>query len=52
MPSTTDTSTPAITPEPDKEANSKLWLYGVLAGGIILIAACVYLIVWQRRRYG
>jgi hypothetical protein len=52
MPSITDTSTPAITPEPDKEANSKLWLYGVLAGGIILIAACVYLIVWQRRRYG
>ncbi len=50
MTSAPDTSAPAITTEPDKETKSKLWIYGVLGGGILLIAACVLIIIWRRRR--
>jgi hypothetical protein len=45
MTPTLDTSAPAVTIEPNNE--TKLWIYWVIGGGILLIAACVFIIIRQ-----
>jgi hypothetical protein len=48
--STPQTSAPASTPEPGTTTTSNAWIFGIIAGGVLLVAACALFITWRRKR--